>query len=182
MGLEDFTGDSAAESSVTIANISQDHWRSCASGPNTPAVHDGHTGPWTAVPGNNQTPTTVLQEDDIILARRTNRTSDGKIGSQESGVCGIWRYCRSETVDSQSDHPFGHRYRWYVYCDDIETRQSPIYNEDWEALGITPQKMTGDALYSLSPTEADHYLEAIITTATLATDTRKELQEIQNRN
>lgn len=178
MGLDDFTSDKTQGRTVALVNISQDHWRSCASGPFDPENHGGHTGPWTAVPQNGQNPSYVFESGDIVLARRTNRTSDGEVGDLDSGVYGIWKYKDYDNVDSQGDHPWNQRYSWYIYCEDVETRHSPIYDEDWDAIDMTPQKMTGSAVFELSAKHERNYLSEILELSSISDEAQDLLNTI----
>lgn len=178
MGLEDFISDNSAGPSIFIANISQDHWQSCASGPNTPESHDGHSGPWTAISKSGPDPSFVFNEDDIILARRTNRTSEGSIGDQDSGVYGIWEYNYSQAIETQSSHPWNQDYHWCVYCNDIETHYTPLYAENWDSLNFTPQILTGEDVYKLSSEHEKRYLEEILTMSDISKPTKKRLEQV----
>jgi hypothetical protein len=173
MGLGEFNRTKRDGPVVAIANISQDHWRDCARGPSNPEEHSGHQGPWTAV--DNPDPSTKLKKGDIVLARKTNRLSNGQLGNEEAGVYGIWKYSTSGPVTNQEDHPWNEEYGWYLYCDEVETRYTkPIYNEDWNTISLTPQKMTGSALFTFPELSKEYqgaYLSQLIECPNISDDT-----------
>jgi hypothetical protein len=96
---------------VSVINISQDHWISCKRGPQPPIDKEDEYHTWTAISGSLPA---YLNKGSVLIARRTNRNSDGSIGGEDSGVMGIWIFNRQERVKSNSDHPWDKLYAQYL--------------------------------------------------------------------
>jgi len=90
----------------------------------------------------------------------------------------IWVFKRKERVDSNETHPWEKWYSWYLHCTSIETSQKVVYQENWRKLKITPQAMTGNAVFQLTRTQQIRYLRELASQERFSDDTEEYLQSL----
>lgn len=137
--------------------IRQQNWPACRVGPDDPEVHGANVdSPWQGLGENTNIDPTRLQRGDVVVARRTYRG-----GNELHGAMGIWRYHDRATVDNPSEVPWSDdRYRWVLYCRDIQTLSRPIH-ERFEELPFHQNKFLG-AVNRLSGRDRRAYIDLLL--------------------
>jgi len=176
------TNTKVDDPAVWIFNARQHNWPYCARGPTaeTAAEHGeenvGH--PWHGVgKGGGGGLPVDLNEGDVILARRTERTRGGKNGSQPSGVFGIWRHHGYQRNPRQESLPWPEKYRWVIYCRAVEREFQEICSEDFDQLPMVGQSLQ-NAIQRLSRSDAKAYIEHVLQHPALDPETRDFLERI----
>jgi len=158
-------------SDVWVFNIRQHHISHNFSGPDDPETHgESNTGqPWFGKSGEAEP---EMQNDDLIIVRRTSRGGD-----QPAGVVGLWKFSSARSIESLDAIPWGDKaYRWALYCRPVQRRIDPAYTEDWDRLPFSYRNLQSEVI-SLPPSHAFAYLRELLNHKALSEDARQVIKQ-----
>lgn len=154
--------------------IRQQNWPACRAGPDDAGIHRDNVGsPWQGLGENSNFDPTRLRRGDVVVARRTYRG-----GNEPHGAMGVWRYHDRTPVDDPSEVPWtDDRYRWMLYCRDVQTLARPIH-EPFDDVPFHQNKFHG-AVNALTGRDRRAYIDLLLQTGRLNGEATGALRDVR---